>query len=59
VSFGGTAAVHITDVSSTEVQAVAPAGLFPMLVAISVTTSAGTSPLARACTVSCWTWKTS
>ena len=48
VSFGGTAAARVTDVSSTEVQAVAPAAQFSGRVDISVTTSAGDSPAAAA-----------
>jgi hypothetical protein len=43
VEFGGTPSLQVTPMSSTEVQAVAPAPAFPVRVDVSVTTPSGTS----------------
>ena len=43
VEFGGTPSTQVTNVSPTEVQAVAPAAQFPVRVDIAVTTSGGSS----------------
>ena len=45
VSFGSTPATQVTDVSSTEVQAIAPAGALPGKEDVSVAGSAGASPV--------------